>query len=73
MVLVVNLIMTFTVITFRRVNVNLEHFHHTNGSCKVSVCSYVRLVTVKTNRITPVTGNERGDIEIKDYVILSRR
>jgi hypothetical protein len=24
---------------------------------------------VKTNRITPVDGNERGDIEMKDYVI----
>ena len=26
---------------------------------------------VKTHRITPPTGHERGDIEIKDYVILS--
>ncbi len=26
---------------------------------------------LKTHRITPATGNERGDIEIKDYVILS--
>ena len=26
---------------------------------------------VKTHRITPAAGNERGDIEIKDYVILS--
>jgi hypothetical protein len=25
---------------------------------------------VKTHRITPVVGNERGDIEIQDYVIL---
>jgi hypothetical protein len=27
---------------------------------------------VKTHRITPTTGNERGDIEIQDYVILPR-
>ena len=27
---------------------------------------------VKTHRITPAAGNERGDIEIKDYVILPR-
>ena len=27
---------------------------------------------VKTHRITPAAGNERGDIEIQDYVILSR-
>jgi hypothetical protein len=27
---------------------------------------------VKTHRITPATGNERGDIEIQDYVILPR-
>ena len=27
---------------------------------------------VKTHQITPATGNERGDLEIKDYVILSR-
>ncbi len=27
---------------------------------------------VKTHRITPVAVNERGDIEIQDYVILSR-
>ena len=26
---------------------------------------------VETHRITPAAGNERGDIEIKDYVILS--
>jgi hypothetical protein len=26
---------------------------------------------VKTYRITPATGNERGDIEIQDYVILT--
>ena len=25
---------------------------------------------VKTHKVTPVVGNERGDIEIKDYVIL---
>jgi len=25
---------------------------------------------VKTHNVTPDTGNERGDIEIKDYVIL---
>ncbi len=28
---------------------------------------------VKTHRITPAAGNERGDIEIKDYVILLHR
>ncbi len=28
---------------------------------------------VKTHRITPATDNERGDIEIQDYVILPRR
>jgi hypothetical protein len=27
---------------------------------------------VKTHRVTPGDGNERGDIEIKDYVILPR-
>jgi hypothetical protein len=27
---------------------------------------------VKTHGITPASGNERGDIEIQDYVILSR-
>ncbi len=27
---------------------------------------------VKTHRITPAAGNERGDIEIKDYVFLPR-
>ncbi len=27
---------------------------------------------VKTHRITPADGNERGDIEIKDYVIFLR-
>ena len=25
---------------------------------------------VKTHKVTPATGNERGDIEIKDYVTL---
>jgi hypothetical protein len=63
-VLVVNLILTITVITFRRVSVNLEHFQLTNGSCN-SVGH-----RIKTHRITPATVNERGDIEIKDYVIL---
>ena len=27
---------------------------------------------VKTHKVTPATGNERGDIEIKDYVTLPR-
>jgi hypothetical protein len=27
---------------------------------------------VKTHRITPATGEERGDIEIKDYVVLQK-
>ncbi len=44
---------------------NLEHFQVTNGSCS-SVGH-----RVKTHRIIPATVNERGDIEIKDYVILS--
>ena len=44
-VLVVNLVLTFTVITFRRVIVNLHHFQRTNRSCIDSVCSYPRLVT----------------------------
>jgi hypothetical protein len=43
--LFVNLIMTITVITFRRVSVNLQHFQRTNGSCIGSVCYYARLVT----------------------------
>jgi hypothetical protein len=44
-VLVVNLVLTVTVITFRRVTVNLQHFQRTSGSYVGSVCSYVRLVT----------------------------
>ncbi len=27
---------------------------------------------VKTHKVTPAAGNERGDVEIKDYVILTR-
>ncbi len=27
---------------------------------------------VKIHKITPVTGKERGDIEIKDYVVLQK-
>jgi hypothetical protein len=27
---------------------------------------------VKINKITPATGKERGDLEIKDYVVLQR-
>ena len=27
---------------------------------------------VKIHKITPATGNERGDIEIKDYVVLQK-
>ena len=59
-VLVVNLVLTLTVITFRLVSVNLQHYQRTNGSCRSSVCCFVR------------TGNQHGDIEIKDYVILPR-
>ncbi len=44
-VLVVNLIVTITVITYRRVSINLQHFQRTNGSCMGSVCCYPRLVT----------------------------
>jgi len=28
---------------------------------------------VKTHKVGPATGNERGDIEIKDYVVLQNR
>jgi hypothetical protein len=44
-VLVVNLVLTLTVITFRRVSVNQQHFQHTSGLYMGSVCSYDRLVT----------------------------
>ena len=44
-VLVVNLILTLTVITFRRVSVNLQDYHRTNTSCTRSVCCYTQLVT----------------------------
>jgi hypothetical protein len=29
-------------------------------------------VRVKNHKITPVTGKERGDLEIKDYVVLQK-
>ncbi len=44
-VLVVNLVLTITVITFRRVSVYLQHFQYTSGSYIDSVCYYTRLVT----------------------------
>jgi hypothetical protein len=44
-VLVVNLVLTITVITFRRVNVYLQHLQRTSGSYIDSVCYYTRLVT----------------------------
>ena len=44
-VLVVNLVSVLTVITFRRVSVNLHHYHLTNGSCISTVRCFVRLVT----------------------------
>ncbi len=46
--LVVNLVLTLMVITFRRVSVNLQHYQCTNGSCISSVCCHklVRLDTV---------------------------
>ncbi len=41
---------------------------------KTECMRYMRSVghRVKTHRITPATGNEGGDVEIKDYVILIR-
>jgi hypothetical protein len=43
--------------------------------CPCRQFSFVLLLSVghrvKTHRITPVAGNERGDIEIQDYVILT--
>ncbi len=44
-VFVVNLVLTITVITFRRVNVYLQHLQSTSGSYIDSVCYYTRLVT----------------------------
>jgi hypothetical protein len=58
-----SLVLTLTVITFRRVSVNQQHFQHTSGSYIDSVCYYSRLVTEPSD-------NERGDIEIQDYVFL---
>jgi hypothetical protein len=50
------------VITFRLVSVN----------AKLSL--FLRSVghRVTTHKVTPATGNEHGDIQIRDYVILTR-
>ena len=62
---------TLSTISFRPLR-----WSHSNVSCqsRTSVCCFVPAVGhgVKTPKISPSTGNERGDIEIKDYVVLSR-
>jgi hypothetical protein len=49
-------------------------FHRGNGWCVRSVCCCARDRSVghrvETHTITPAADYERGDIEIKDYVIL---
>ncbi len=42
-------------------------------TCQVkSVASQVHEWEVKVHKITPPTGRERGDLEIKDYVVLQK-
>ena len=55
-------------ITVRRVSVNLQHEWIV---CKLSLLFRSVGHRVKTHKVTTTTDNERGDVEIKDYVILS--
>ena len=74
-VLVVNLVSTLTVITFR-----FQTCQRQSAGLPAHEWIVYKLILlfrsvghrVKTHKVTPVTVNERGDIEIKDYVILPR-
>ena len=52
------------------VNTNLQHCPHTSGSFTASVSSIGH--RVKLHQVTPGVGNERGDIEVANYVVLPR-
>ncbi len=66
-VLVVNLVLTLTVITFRRV---IDNQHHEWIVYSLSLLLRSVGHRVKTHKITPTPGHERGDIEIQDYLFL---
>jgi hypothetical protein len=64
--------MTITVITLRRVNESqsIALPKHERVVYRLSLLLHSVGHRVKTHRITPAVGNELGDIEIKDDLIL---